>query len=158
MALLHLPALGRYQVSRGILLLCCAIGLATAGCRADAVGRTAATELSPPPMEAGATGLASFYARSLHGRRTASGIPFDANALVAAHPTYAFGTVLRITNLENGRTVDVEVVDRGPARSARRDGVIVDLSPAAAKTLDFVTDGRTRVRVTPIGQPAQDPP
>lgn len=129
-----------------------------AACRADAVARTAATEIAPPPIESGTTGLASFYARSLHGRRTASGIPFNAHALVAAHPTYAFGTVLRVTNLENGRTVDVEVVDRGPARSARRDGVVVDLSPAAAKTLGFVSDGRARVRVTRLSVPRANQP
>jgi rare lipoprotein A len=92
-------------------------------------------------------GLASYYARSLDGRRTASGIAFDNDAMMAAHPTFPFGTVVRVTNLANGRSVAVRVVDRGPARRARREGVIIDVSRAAAAQLDFLDDGRTRVRI-----------
>src|SRR5215210_1267005 len=54
-------------------------------------------------------GLASFYGRSFHGRRTASGIPLDTHALVAAHPSYPFGTRVQVTNLKNGRSVVVRV-------------------------------------------------
>ena len=93
-------------------------------------------------------GLASFYGRGFHGRRTASGLPFDAGALVAAHPVYPFGTVVRVTNISNGKSVDVRIVDRGPARGPRRAGVIIDVSRSAAEVLDFVRDGRTRVRVS----------
>ena len=92
-------------------------------------------------------GLASFYGRGFHGRRTASGIPFDANALVAAHPKHPFGVVVRVTNMKNGKSVDVRIVDRGPARGPRRAGVIIDLSQSAAEVLDFVKDGHTRVQV-----------
>jgi rare lipoprotein A len=107
---------------------------------------------TPPPATAAATppadfGLASFYGPGFQGKRTASGVPFDARALVAAHPTYPFGTVLRVTNLTNGRTVDVRVVDRGPAAGPRKAGVIIDVSRAAAERLDFVRSGRTKVRV-----------
>jgi rare lipoprotein A len=69
------------------------------------------------------------------------------NALIAAHPSYPFGTVLRVTNVRNGRAVEVRVVDRGPARGPRAEGVIIDVSYGAAQTLNFVRSGRTRVRV-----------
>jgi rare lipoprotein A len=69
------------------------------------------------------------------------------NSLIAAHPSYPFGTVLRVTNVRNGRAVEVRVVDRGPARGPRAEGVIIDVSYRAAQTLNFVRSGRTRVRV-----------
>lgn len=92
-------------------------------------------------------GLASYYGRDFHGKRMASGAAFDMNAMVAAHPTYPFGTIVRVTNLANDRVVRVKVLDRGPARRARVDGVIIDVSQGAARTLGFVREGRTRVRV-----------
>jgi rare lipoprotein A len=92
-------------------------------------------------------GLASYYGRGFDGRPAASGVRFDAGAMVAAHPTYPFGTVVRVRNLKNGRSVDVRIVDRGPTRGPRGDGVIIDLSRAAAEGLGFIRAGRTRVRV-----------
>lgn len=92
-------------------------------------------------------GLASYYGRDFHGKLAASGVRFDMNALVAAHPSWPFGTVVRVTHLESGRTVRVRVVDRGPARGPRREGVIIDLSRAAARALGFIEDGRARVRL-----------
>jgi rare lipoprotein A len=68
-------------------------------------------------------------------------------AMVAAHPTYPFGTVLRVTNIDNGRAVEVRVVDRGPAAGPQAAGVIIDLSQGAAEALDFIREGRTRVRL-----------
>jgi rare lipoprotein A len=92
-------------------------------------------------------GIATYYARRFHGRITASGIPLDQNDMVAAHPTYPFGSIVRVTNLGNGRSVNVRIVDRGPAAGPRRSGVIIDLSRAAAESLDFIEAGRSRVRV-----------
>jgi rare lipoprotein A len=92
-------------------------------------------------------GLASYYGRAFHGKITASGRPFDMNAMVAAHPSYPFGTLLRVTNLSNGRTVQVRVQDRGPARHPQAEGVIIDLSQRAAELLGFISQGRTRVRL-----------
>jgi rare lipoprotein A len=92
-------------------------------------------------------GFATYYAKMFDGRLTASGISFDNDAMVAAHPHYPFGTVVRVTNLRNGRSTDVRIVDRGPARRARASGVIIDLSRAAARKLGFITAGRTRVRL-----------
>jgi rare lipoprotein A len=92
-------------------------------------------------------GLASFYAQEFQGRTTASGGKFDNRELVAAHPSYPFGSLVRVTNLTNRRSVLVVIVDRGPAAFAGARGVIIDLSRAAAERLDFVQAGRTRVRV-----------
>jgi rare lipoprotein A len=91
------------------------------------------------------TGRASFIADSLDGRTTASGEPYDKRSLVAAHPTYPLGTILRVTNTENGRVVDVKVIDRTASPAARRHRMI-DLSRAAAEQLDFVSRGTARVR------------
>jgi rare lipoprotein A len=93
------------------------------------------------------TGLASYYGAEFHGKATASGRPFDMNALVAAHPRFPFGTLVRVTNLANGRSVQVRVEDRGPARQPQAEGVIIDLSQRAAERLGFVRQGRTRVRL-----------
>lgn len=90
------------------------------------------------------TGRASFIADELQGRKTASGEPYDKNSLVAAHPSYPLGTMLRVTNQENGRAVDVKVVDRTAPPAARRHRII-DLSRAAAERLDFVEQGTARV-------------
>jgi rare lipoprotein A len=92
-------------------------------------------------------GLASFYGRAFHGRTTASGETFDMHKPVAAHPTYPFGTRVRVTNLQTGRHVDVTIVDRGPAPRRQREGVIIDVSRSVAERLDFIEDGVRRVRV-----------
>jgi rare lipoprotein A len=92
-------------------------------------------------------GLASYYGKGFHGKTTASGVRFDMNAMVAAHPTYPFGTRVRVTNMTTRKSVQLRIVDRGPARSARADGVIIDVSQGAAVHLGFIRAGRTRVRV-----------
>jgi rare lipoprotein A len=92
-------------------------------------------------------GLASWYGREFHGRTTASGIPFDSRAMVAAHPTHPFGTRVRVRRIASGRSVVVEIVDRGPAAGPRSEGVVIDLSEGAAEALGFIRAGRTRVRV-----------
>ena len=92
-------------------------------------------------------GEATFYADRFEGRRTASGIPFRQNQLVAAHRLYPFGTILRVTNRANDRSVNVRVIDRGPFGVAERRGGILDLSRRAAEHLGFVGAGRAQVRV-----------
>lgn len=93
------------------------------------------------------TGVATFYGHGLEGRKTASGKIFDKDQYVAAHPTYPFGTIVRITNLENRKSVKVCIIDRGPSRRSQRKGVIIDLSTQAAKSLDYLDDGRAKVHV-----------
>ena len=95
------------------------------------------------PQERGEVGLASFYGRRFHGRRTASGDRYDMRALTCAHPSAPFGSRLRVTDLETGKTVVVTVTDRGPFRRGR----VVDLSLAAARRLGMLERGVARVRV-----------
>jgi len=94
-------------------------------------------------------GLASWYGRERHGRRTASGEIFDSNQLVAAHRTAPFGTYALVTSLTNGLTVQVRINDRGPAVAGR----VIDLSYAAARQLDMVHVGVTRVKVKFLAAP-----
>ena len=96
------------------------------------------------------TGLASYYGKGLQGKKTADGEKFDKNELTAAHPTYPLGTRLRVTNLRNGRAVNVRVNDRGPSGKHRARGVIVDLSEGAANELGFRRQGLTRVKTEVI--------
>jgi rare lipoprotein A len=125
-------------------------------------GRRAETEGAQPPVEreeppppgpqqpGREEGIASYYARALEGRRTASGGRYDGRAMTCAHPSHAFGTVLRVTDVETGRSVDVKVTDRGPYTQGR----IVDLSWAAARSLGILERGVARVVIEVI-RPAQ---
>ena len=96
------------------------------------------------PVMAGAEeGSASYYADSLSGNPTASGEPYDKDALTAAHRTLAFDTLVQVTNLDNGKTVVVRINDRGPHTKNR----IIDVSGAAAKQLDLIDSGTAKVRL-----------
>jgi rare lipoprotein A len=88
-------------------------------------------------------GAASWYGPRFHGRRTASGERFDQNELTAAHRSLPLGARVTVTNLENGRSVDVAINDRGPYVRGR----VIDLSKAAARELGMVRDGVVLVRV-----------
>lgn len=99
-------------------------------------------------------GLASWYGNEFHGRLTASGEPFDQNQISAAHRTLPFGTVVRVTNLDNGRTLDVRINDRGPFVKGR----ILDLSRAAAAELDMVRAGVARIELRVVDQQSRHRP
>jgi rare lipoprotein A (peptidoglycan hydrolase) len=86
-------------------------------------------------------GAASWYGEQYHGKITASGEPFDMYDFTAAHPTLPLGTFVRVTNLNNGRTVMVRINDRGPFVRGR----IIDVSYSTASSLDFLKDGVQRV-------------
>ncbi|MEX0801756.1 MAG: septal ring lytic transglycosylase RlpA family protein [Candidatus Binatia bacterium] len=88
-------------------------------------------------------GEASWYGPGFHGKKTASGEIFDQRKLTAAHKTLPLGTKAKVTNLQNGNTVEVEINDRGPYVGER----VIDLSHAAADVLGFVESGITLVRV-----------
>jgi rare lipoprotein A len=95
------------------------------------------------------TGEASWYGGAHQGRPTSSGEPFDTRKLTAAHPTLPFGTQLLVTNLRNGRSVEVRVNDRGPAVPGR----IIDLSQAAAEALGYLGAGLAPVRIQVLSLP-----
>ncbi|MCU0934672.1 MAG: septal ring lytic transglycosylase RlpA family protein [Gammaproteobacteria bacterium] len=101
-------------------------------------------------------GVATYYAKRFHGRRTASGERLDQGKMVAAHPSLPFGTIVRVTNLRNGRSTDVRVVDRGPAKGPQRRGVIIDLTQTAARELGFKEQGKTPVRLDILGREAPE--
>ena len=92
------------------------------------------------------TGQASWYGKAHQGQRTASGERFDMRALTAAHRTLPFGTIVRVTNLGNSRSVNVRINDRGPFRRGR----IIDLSYEAAKKLGIAARGTALVEITVI--------
>lgn len=88
-------------------------------------------------------GEASYYADKFEGRPTASGEPYRADQLTAAHRTLPFGTRVKVTNLSNDRSVVVRINDRGPHVRRR----IIDLSRAAAEELDFIRQGVAQVSI-----------
>ena len=100
-----------------------------------------------PPRPQAEEGWATFYAKRRAGRRTASGERYDPRALVAAHPTLPCGTQVRVTRIETGASVVVRIIDRGPGKAQQRHGYVIDLSRAAAESLDFMRVGRARVRL-----------
>ncbi len=101
----------------------------------------------PPPVKPGGKyvekGIASYYAHKFHGRPTASGEIFDMNGLSAAHKSLPLGTVVKVINLDNNKTITVPINDRGPFVKGR----IIDLSLGAAKVIDMVRVGTAKVRI-----------
>ena len=93
-----------------------------------------------------ARGLASWYGKKFHGQKTSIGEPYDMFAMTAAHPTLALPSYVRVTNLQNGRSVVVRVIDRGPFHAGR----IIDLSYVAAHKLDIIRNGSAQVEVEAI--------
>ncbi len=94
-----------------------------------------------------ATGIASWYGSSYDGRATANGEIYDVDALTAAHPTLQLPSLVRVTNLANGRSLVLRVNDRGPFVSNR----LIDLSQAAARVLGFEDQGLARVHIQYLG-------
>jgi len=89
------------------------------------------------------TGIASWYGPNFHGKLTANGEVFNQNDLTAAHRTLQIPSIVRVTNLENGRSIIVRINDRGPFKRGR----IIDLSKRAAEILDFKNQGTAKVRI-----------
>jgi rare lipoprotein A len=89
------------------------------------------------------TGIASWYGPDFHGKSTANGEIFDQNGLTAAHKTLPMPTIVRVTNLENGRSIEVRINDRGPFKNDR----VIDLTRRGAQLLGFEGQGTARVRV-----------
>lgn len=94
-------------------------------------------------------GLASYYAHKFHGRQTANGEIFDMYGLSAAHRELPLGTIIRVTHLGNGRSLELRINDRGPFITGR----ILDLSLGAAQRLDMIEAGVAEVRIDIIKEP-----
>ena len=125
------------------------IALTLAGCARQQ--RAQRVPASPGAIRLGysETGLASWYGYPYHGRRAANGEVYDMEKMTGAHRTLPFNTWVRVQNLENHRTADVRIIDRGPFVDAR----VIDVSRAAARELGFLGPGTARVRFEVIRLP-----
>lgn len=133
-------------VAAAVLLASCASGPKPAGSQVPAI----AAATTPAPVSTPTAcityrelGTASWYGKEFHGRKTASGDTFDMNGLSAAHRTLPLGATIRVTNLDNYKSIRVKVNDRGPFVRNRS----LDLSYGAAKELGFVETGAARVKI-----------
>ena len=131
--------------------------LALAGCAHKK--RTRAVPLPPVPAGAAAvgwseSGIASWYGHPYHGRRAANGEIYDMEQLTAAHRTLPFNTWVRVEDLNNGKTVDVRINDRGPFVNGR----IIDLSHAAARDIAMIGPGTAKVRIQIVRAAAKAAP
>jgi rare lipoprotein A len=147
------------------------IALRTNGLILFAILATACTAYSPPSEKAGyprpykalgkwyqplpdskgfrQRGIASWYGKEFHGKKTSSGEIYDMHAMTAAHKTLPLGTYVRVRNLTNQREVVLRVNDRGPFVRGR----IIDLSYAAAKEVDILDAGTAAVEIVALGKP-----
>jgi hypothetical protein len=97
-------------------------------------------------MPGGAEGFARYYANSFNGKRTTSGEIYQSKKLTAAHPTLPLGTLVKVVNLDNNKSVVVKINDR----CLEHEDVFIDLSREAARRLGFLRQGKARVRITVI--------
>ena len=97
-------------------------------------------------------GEASYYGENFYGRKMADGTPMDPDANIAASRTLPLGSIVEVTNVENGKSEVVEIRDRGPYIEGR----IIDLSPKVAEDLDMLEQGVVEVVVTPLEVPQAD--
>lgn len=138
---------------RRALFFALAFAILMAGCARKKHARRTPPRPSRPTIEAriGATeeGIASWYGHPYHGRQAADGEIYDMEKLVAAHRTLPFHTWVRVHNLDNSKTVDVEIIDRGPFI----DGRIIDLSHRAAQEVAMIGPGTAKVRIQIIEPP-----
>jgi len=131
-----------FRISLHVLILSC--GFSPASAQNDSVGVSASSKKSKKVLY----GQASFYSNKFHGRKTANGEIFSQDKFTAACNVLPLGTMIRVTNLKNGKTVVVKTNDRLHAKTRR----LVDLTRAAAKKLGFISRGLTRVKVEVIGK------
>jgi rare lipoprotein A len=123
-----------------------AMGLLLAACAPQAPAPPA----QPPAPSFSQVGVASYYAAKFENHKTADGERFKSDGMTAAHRTLPLGTMVRVTNLENQRSVVVRINDRGPFMRKR----IIDLSPAAARALGIRNQGLMHVRIEALGEQA----
>ncbi|MCC6540008.1 MAG: septal ring lytic transglycosylase RlpA family protein [Bryobacterales bacterium] len=129
-----------------LLLLCAVLLFSLASC-----SHRRAPRAITPKIGTREKGIASWYGHPYHGRATASGEIYNMEHATAAHRRYAFGTWVRVDNLDNGKRAEVRINDRGPFVKGR----IIDLSRASARQIDMLRPGTARVRLTVIAPPAR---
>jgi rare lipoprotein A len=127
-----------------VALLIIVVGLISASC-----GGKKVKAAKPPRIGSTESGVASWYGYPYHGRRAANGEVYDMEKLTAAHRTLPFDTWVRVRNLDNDKTVEVRIQDRGPFVRGR----IIDLSRAAARNIDMIGPGIAKVKLTIIKPP-----
>jgi rare lipoprotein A len=127
----------------GVLLISAFLFLS--GCGTGSPRFTSRERIEPPSPEPVSSsqlvGVASYYADDFNGKKTASGEVYDMNELTAAHRTFPFGTKVKVTNVDTGKSVVVRINDRGPFKDDR----VIDLSLGAAKQLGLIAMGTARV-------------
>ncbi len=132
--------------------------LALTACAGPRAGHGPTGSIGPAPPGSGVTsshrGVASWYGPKFHGRRTANGEVYNMYDLTAAHRTLPFGTRVQVTNLNNGRQVEVRINDRGPFIKNR----IIDLSYTAARRIDMIGSGTAPVRLRQLSTPREGAP
>jgi rare lipoprotein A len=128
---------------RQALVIISCLGLFLLSCGEKRTVRAAASLPTPTPVSGVEVGVASWYGHPYHGRAAASGEVYDMEQLTAAHRTLPFGTLVRVVNLDNEKSVDVRINDRGPFVDDR----VIDLSHAAARAIDLIGPGTARVRL-----------
>jgi rare lipoprotein A len=145
----------RARIARPSLTCALTLVLLAAGCARHSTARlpTPAPASFPAKIGSTETGIASWYGVPYHGRPSASGEIFDMEKLTAAHRGLPFQTWVEVTNLSNGKQVEVRITDRGPFVRGR----IIDLSLAAARQLDMVRAGTAQVRLKVIEPPVVNP-
>jgi peptidoglycan lytic transglycosylase len=139
---------------RGWLAVVLLLALALAGCHKKKTKTPRAPQAHaaiPAPVGSIEEGLASWYGPPYHGRQAADGEIYDMEKMTAAHRTLPFQTWVRVTNRQNGLTVDVRITDRGPFVEGR----IIDLSKAAARRIQLLGAGVSPVRLEVINPPSQ---
>ena len=139
-----------------IVLVAAAVALAGCGHKKRTRARPPGTPRAPVVVQLGDTeeGIASWYGHPYHGRAAANGEIYDMEKMTAAHRTLPFNTWVRVYDLDNNRTTEVRITDRGPFVGGR----IIDLSHAAARELEMIGPGVARVRIEVIRPPANAAP
>ena len=127
-------------ISVAMLLL-----VVSVGCSSPRVQSRGVQPQNPSVSGKAEVGTASYYADKYHGKKTASGERYNMHEMTAAHRTLPFGSKVRVTNLNNSKSVVVRVNDRGPFVKGR----LIDLSLAAARKLDMIRSGVARVEDAP---------
>lgn len=129
-----------------------AVAQAAAAASAPEPAASAAAPAAPAAATAGATesGKLAWYGRKFAGRKTASGEAYNPNALTMAHKTLPFGTLVKVTNPKNGKSVTLRVNDRGPTQGDR----VGDVSQAAARKLGMTKSGVIDAELTVVGKAA----